>query len=87
MVPGESDGGGQGSEAAMLWKQLDWNPEWPLFVSVVVHRGSCREVGRCSLPHEQRVVANGMSQCFTVWGWGQREMGAVPSGEMFIPCD
>lgn len=52
----------------MLWKQLDWNPEWPLFVSVVVHRGSCREVGRCSLPHEQRVVANGMSQCFIVWG-------------------
>lgn len=65
MVQGKSDWGGQGSEAVELQQQPDLNPEQPVFMSVVVYRKSCTEVGRVSLPHKQRVLANGMSQCCT----------------------
>lgn len=52
----------------MLWKQLDLNPGWPVFVGVMVYRKNRREVRRFCLPHEHRAVANGMSQCFSVGG-------------------
>lgn len=37
--------GGQGSYATELWEQQDSNPEWPVFVSVVVSRKSCTGKG------------------------------------------
>lgn len=46
VVWGESDRGGQVSRAAELWKQLDLQPEWPVFVTVMARRRSCRGVGR-----------------------------------------
>lgn len=63
--------GGQGLEAAELWKQLDLNPVWPVFVSAVVYRKSCIEIERLSLSYELRVLANGMSQRSTVQGAGK----------------
>lgn len=55
--------GGQGSSAAERWKPLDLNPGGPVFVRATVYS---TEIGSLSVPQEQRVIANGMSQRFTV---------------------
>ena len=63
MVQGAGDPWWAGLSSCGALEAAGLDPEWPVFVSVTAYS---TEIGRLSLPQEQRVVANGMSQCFTV---------------------